>query len=209
MNQDKMVDIVRLGYERGDYESFYRANRVLNYMESCFFNDLISAVSSTAIVLDLGSGTGIPYDAHLISKGCHVDGIDVTPKHIEMAKKNVPQANYVLGNFIDHEFKLNYYDAVISLYSIFHVPRQTHFALLSKIFNILKRNGVLLITLGVDDVPYKEKNGFCNSKMAWSYFDIDMNLKLLSGAGFKVIKSCNENEYGSNESHVWVLATKK
>jgi len=94
------------------------------------------------------------------------------------------------------------------LYSIFYVPRKYHHELLSKIYSILKNESFLLITLGVDNVLYKEKKNFCNAKMAWSHFDISKNLKLLEKIGFKIVKKCNEKDYGSDESHMWVLAVK-
>jgi len=82
MNDHNMRKVVELGYETGDYSLFYRTNRSLNQMERMLFDSLKFSNFSSRKVLDLGSGTGIPYDDYLISLGFLVDGIDISKKHM-------------------------------------------------------------------------------------------------------------------------------
>jgi SAM-dependent methyltransferase len=207
MNEE-MQNVVRQGYENGNYEEVYRNRLSLNEFEKGFFEELKLRLPAQSSVLDLGSGPGMPYDLYLIEQGFSVTGIEIAQKHLNTAKKNVPEAHYVLGDFLSYPFSREQYDGIIALYSLFHVPRDRHKELLLKIFNTLKSRGYLLITVGTKDTPYKEKDLFCGAKMAWSFFDADTNIKLITESGFTILKTANEKDFGSAESHLWVLAQK-
>ena len=44
--------------------------------------------------------------------------------------------------------------------------------------------------------------------MMWSYYDYETYIKILSEIGFKVIYSENQNKYGIDESHNWLILQK-
>jgi len=203
-----MQDIVKRGYEKGDYEEVYRNRQSLNDFEAGFFKELRSNLPAQSSVLDLGSGPGAPYDLYLTQQGLAVTGIELSRKHLERAKRNVPEAEYILGDFLKHPFSHEQYDGAIALYSLFHIPRDQHQELLSKIHALLKPKGSLLITVGTEDVPYKERKSFCGAEMARSFFDADTNMKMIAESGFTILKMANEKDFGSAESHLWVLVRK-
>lgn len=203
-----MQDIVKRGYEKGDYEGVYRSRQSLNDFEAGFFEELRSSLHAQSSVLDLGSGPGVPYDLYLAQQGFAVTGIELSRKHLERAKQNVPEAEYILGDFLKHAFAPEQYDGAIALYSLFHVPRDRHQELLTKIHTLIKPRGYLLITVGTEDVPYKERESFCGAEMAWSFFDADTNMQMIVESGFTILKTANEKDFGSTESHLWVLAQK-
>lgn len=203
-----MQDIVRRGYEKGDYEGVYRGRQSLNDFEIGFFEELRSNLPAQSSVLDLGSGPGVPYDLYLVQQGFSVTGIELSSKHLKKAKKSVPEAEYILGDFLNHPFAPLHYDGVIALYSLFHIPRERHQELLVKIHALLKPREYLLITVGTEDVPYKERESFCGAEMAWSFFDAETNMQMIVESGFTILKTANEKDFGSDESHLWVLARK-
>lgn len=204
----KMQNIVKRGYEKGDYEGVYRGRQSLNDFEAVFFEELRSSLPAQSCVLDLGSGPGVPYDLYLAQQGFAVTGIELSRKHWKRAKQNVPEAEYILGDFLKHPFAPEQYDGAIVLYSLFHIPRDRHQELLAKIHALLKPRGYLLITVGTEDVPYKERQSFCGAEMAWSFFDAETNMKMIAKSGFTMLKTANEKDFGSDESHLWVLARK-
>lgn len=199
---------VKAGYDEGDYADVYRNRLSLTPFEKLFFEGLTQTLKQGSEVLDLGSGPGIPYDLYLIQMRYDVTGIDISEKHIDMARNNVPQTKYILGDFLDYPFPKEQFDAVISLYALFHIPRDRHTEVISKIASTLKPSGHLLITVGTEDVDYKERDVFCKSKMAWSYFDTETNKDIISQCGFTILKALNEKDYGSTEKHLWILAIK-
>jgi 2-polyprenyl-3-methyl-5-hydroxy-6-metoxy-1,4-benzoquinol methylase len=208
MTEEAMEHIVKNGYDSGDYTRVYRNRNSLLPFEEDLFNKLTDGLCESAKVLDLGSGPGIPYDLHLVQKGLIVTGIDISEKHVSLARINVPSAKYILGNFLDHHFLYNQFDAVICLYALFHIPRERHKQVISKIATTLKPDGKLLITVGTENVTHKERPDFCGSRMAWSYFDTEKNLEIILDCGFQILKTINEKDHGSSEKHVWILATK-
>lgn len=95
------------------------------------------------------------------------------------------------------------------LFSLLHIPRNHHKKILEKIYANLNNNGFLLLTLRDEDVGnFKYKNNFCGQEMLWSYYSYDEYIRLLKEIGFKVLYSDNQNKYGIDESHNWVILKK-
>ncbi|MFX1255684.1 MAG: class I SAM-dependent methyltransferase [Promethearchaeota archaeon] len=201
-----MQKIVEKGYNDGDYQQFYRKTDALNKREKRFFNKLLELIPRDATVLDLGSGTGVPYDKFLVNNGLEVIGIDISSKHVAMARKNVPSAKYIKADFSRLKFEAERYNAIISLYAIFHIPREEHANLFEKIHRTLKEDGIILVTMGTEDMKL-DINDFIGSKMAWSSYSLEENKKLVKEAGFKFLLVEEEHEQ-ENEHHLWILAKK-
>lgn len=203
-----MQELVRKGYNAGKYGETYRKKPVLTDFEKSFLKCALKLLVPRNRLLDLGSGPGVPYDHYFTNHDISVTGIDLSEKHIAEARVNVPAAHYILGDFIESAIEKDRYACIIALYSIIHVPRKFHYDLLSKIYKALPDNGVFLVTMGTKDTPYKEKDAFCESKMAWSFYDTQTNIDIILNCGFSILKSANEIDFGSLESHLWVLAQK-
>lgn len=206
---NNMREIVKNGYENGQYEHFFRENRNITNMENKFLQIIVKNKIKNNKILDLGCGIGIPYDKYFVDNLFDLYGIDITEKHILRAKQNVPKATFILGDFSKFDFSKEKYYSVISLYSIFHIPRIEHTELFQQVYNSLENNGYFLVNFSVNDREYKEKINFCNSeKMAWSYYDINTNIKILQKIGFKIELMENEKDFDSPEDIVWLLLKK-
>lgn len=120
----------------------------------------------------------------------------------------MPSAEYLLGDFLEYSFQHGQFDAVFSLYTLFHIPRDRHIQAISKIASLLKPAGHLIITVGTEDVVHKEREKFCGGRMAWSYYDAETNIDMITQCGFTILETLNEKDYGSNEKHLWILAVK-
>ncbi len=198
--------IVEKGYDEGDYQKFFRLNKNLNEMEQRFLDKLLQLIPKNANILDLGSGIGIPYDKYLVKPGCEITGIDISQKHINIARKNVPQAKYIKGDLSNIDFESGSFDAVVSLYAIFHIPREEHKHLFEKIYIILKEKGPILVTMGMNGMLMAVEE-WIGSEMAWSSYSIEENKKLIQEAGFRLLHVEEEHHY--LEHHLWILAQKK
>lgn len=204
--QEDMRHIVETGYDEGDYESAYRQSHLLSKREQRFFKKLLEVVPKKAKILDLGSGTGIPYDKYLVKRGVELTGIDLSSKHVAMARKNVPEATYIKADFSRTDLGEQSVHAVISMYAIFHIPRNDHAALFANIRAALKDNGVLLVTMGTGNIEL-DIDEFIGSRMAWSSFSIPENKKMVEEAGFKLLLIEEEHD-DPQEHHLWILAQK-
>jgi SAM-dependent methyltransferase len=209
MMAGKMRRVVRDGYEKDDYDKIFRADPILQPMEVEFLDLLIKDLPGGAQILDLGSGTGIPYDNYLAGKGFRVTGVDFSKKHVSLARKNVPQAEYILGDFSKVDFPPESFSAVAAFYSIFHLPRSEHPGLYMKMHQWLKPGGRILLTLGTSDMERDEEINWLGAPMMWSSYPPEENLQILEKAGFVVRKSGYEGAPGDEEYHFWLLAEKK
>ena len=202
-----MREIVEEGYDKGDYEGTYRLSDKPDKIQANFLKKLLKLLPQNPNILDFGCGIGVPFDNYLVEHDCKVVGIDISQKHITEAKKNVPKAEFIKGDFSKIEFQESF-DAIVSFYAIFHIPKEEHKELFLRMISLLKENGKILITLGTSG-GYGEEEDWCGTKMAWSNHDPETYKRLLDEAGFKILESAFEGEPGCGEYHFWVLAQKK
>jgi len=194
--------LVKEGYNQcaKDYASKRDLFKNQKYLE-----DLASELSIGASVLDIGCGSGIPIDKFFLSKGFKVTGIDISDEMIKLAQKNLPDGDFFVKDMTEIDFPENSFDAVVSFYAIFHIPREGHLSLLEKIRSLLRENGYLLITMGSSDWEGTEDN-FHGAKMFWSHYDKDKNIRLVKRAGFRILSWVIDTSGG--ERHLVVLAKK-
>lgn len=196
---------VKEGYEKGDYEGDYREDRIIQKQEEKFF-EKISDIVEGKKVLDLGCGTGVPFDTYLRKQGYDLTGVDIADKHIEKARENLPEAEFIQGDFFEQDFKQNSFDVVVSFYAIFHIPREEHERLFTRIRKWVDDNGLILVTLGSSEMDnYEDEIG--GQKMVWSSYSVDKNKEIVEKAGFNIIETYIED--WREESHLWVLAEPK
>ncbi|MFW5953606.1 MAG: class I SAM-dependent methyltransferase, partial [Candidatus Natronoplasma sp.] len=144
-------------------------------------------------------------DRYFVDKGYEVTGVDFVEKNIKRAKENVPEAKFLNADFSQLTYPKESFDAIVSFYAIFHIPRDEHLDLLEKMNRWLKSSGVILITMGTGDNERTESD-FVGSKMSWSSFSIQKNKDLVRKASFEILRSYEETE---EEHHLWILAEKK
>ena len=203
-----MRQIVRRGYEQGDYSAAFQRYGPPSAMERHYLDRLLVLSPPTPKILDLGCGTGLPIDKYLADHGADLTGIDSSPKHIALAKSNLPAASYHEGDLLHAVLPEGCFDGVVSFYAIFHIPRSEHEDLFIRVNRLLKPNGIFLATLGTSDSAYGEEASWAGACMAWSSYDAETYRRLLTEAGFDIIESAFEGQPGDVEHHFWVLARK-
>lgn len=92
--------------------------------------------------LDLGCGDG-RFTAFL-GEFADTDGLELSEEAIRIAKEKAPHVNFFQGNALEHDFKPNIYDLVISQEVIEHIEDQA--AYINVCYRILKKDGYLIIT---------------------------------------------------------------
>ena len=207
MIQD-MRALVQEGYNKSEYETVFRITDTPNPFELRFLDSLCRLIPSNADILDLGSGPGIPYDKYFVSQGHNVVGVDFSERHLNLARKNVPKANYILGDFSKASFAEKSFNAVLSFYAIFHIPRREHPQLFVKMHKWLKPKGIILVTLGTTGGEYVEEKDWCGVRMAWSSYDPDTYKQIMNQTGFAVLEADFEGQPGDEEYHFWAMAQK-
>jgi ubiquinone/menaquinone biosynthesis C-methylase UbiE len=203
-----MRAIVRAGYEVGDYAGAFRSNPEPSALARYFLEKLLSLTPENPEIVDFGCGTGAPFDRFLASKGARITGIDFCAKHVALAKKNVPSGTFVEADFSKLDLEAGKFDAALSLYAIFHLPRDEHAAVIAKIARALKPNGMFLTNFSATAFEYGEDENWTGAKMAWSSYAPETYRRHLLEAGFDIVESQFEGAPGDQEYHWWVLARK-
>jgi SAM-dependent methyltransferase len=201
-----MREIVRRGYDAGDYPGVFRSRSEPNEIEHAFLGTLLDLSPANPAILDLGCGSGVPIDKYLAANGARLTGVDFSVKHLALAGRNVPSGQYIEADFSTADLGAGRFDAVVSLYAIFHIPRDEHKALLEKIARTLKEAGLFLATFGTVESAYGEDENWAGAKMAWSSYDPATYGRLLTDTGFEIVESRFEGRPGDREHHWWVLA---
>ncbi|MEI6731415.1 MAG: class I SAM-dependent methyltransferase [archaeon] len=202
-----MRKLVEEGYDKGDYSGAFRATEKMGKLEKIYLSRLIKLVKKGSSILDFGCGTGIPFDKYLTKKGFKVTGVDISKKHLSLARKNVPKARFIKSDFSKVKFKEKF-EAIISFYAIFHIPRAEHRSLFRKMYRLLEKDGIILVNLGASGEKYSEEKDWVGAKMAWSQYKPKVYKKILVDLGFKIIKADFEGKPGDAEYHFWILASK-
>jgi cyclopropane fatty-acyl-phospholipid synthase-like methyltransferase len=167
--------------------------------------DLARRLARRSRILDLGCGSGIPIDAFLLARGHDVTGIDISEVQIRLAKKTLPAGTFMRADMSKVGLPVEGFDAVVSFYAIFHVPRKEHAAILRKVWSWLRGGGYLLVTMGSGKWEGIEED-FHGTRMFWSHYGMKRNLELIREAGFTVLSS--EIDTTGGERHLLVLARK-
>lgn len=202
-----MRDKVREGYEAGDYEGEFRNDRNVREEEKKLFTKLFKKIPDEGDILDLGCGTGEPFDRFMVEKGYNVKGVDLVEKHVHAAREIVPDAEFVQGDFFDVDPNEEKYDAVTSFYAVFHLPRKKHQKLFKHMNSLLRDEGMLLITVGGGEMDKYVNENWNGSEMVWSSYSQEKSKELLRESGFEIKETYEEKS--EEEHHLWILAEKK
>ncbi|MGB5912046.1 MAG: class I SAM-dependent methyltransferase [Promethearchaeia archaeon] len=162
----------------------YYSHRDLNKFNG-ELDKFIDLLSENGRVLDVGCGAGIPTGKYLVSRGLKVTGIDISDTMLEMARKNVPEADFINKDMNNLDFKKNSFDGIISVYALFHVPKNNHPNIFKQFFKILKPDGILLINTGTSESEGVSK--FFGEPMFWSNYDPKKTLEIVKSVGFSIL----------------------
>jgi len=138
-----------------------------------------------SLILDVGCGTG--RDAKYFSDGgFKVLGIDISEKLIEIAKNSVADAQFTVMDFEDLQFPKDKFDGIWANASLYHLPKNKFPIVLSKLWELLKRDGLLFVNMrvGIGEKITEEKRGDGVLKRFGAYYQPDELLGLFQKAGF-------------------------
>jgi ubiquinone/menaquinone biosynthesis C-methylase UbiE len=170
---------------------------------------LLHALPLGARVLELGCGVGVP-TTQCLAQRFAVTGVDISAQHIALARRNVPTATFVQADMAALDFPPASFDAVAAFYSIIHVPREEHPALLHDIAIWLRPSGLLVAAMGSGSTEAAVEPDWLGVPMYFSHFDAVTNQRLVEDAGLRIISAREEtaDEDGVPVTFLWVVARK-
>ncbi|MDW4904208.1 class I SAM-dependent methyltransferase [Streptomyces sp. ADMS] len=117
---------------------------------------LIERLPPAARTLDVGSGTGRPTASALIEAGHSVLGVDVSPVMVELATRQVPEADFRCGDIRDLPLDADSFDGVCVFFSLLQMTRAEQAALTRRLALALKPGGHLVLATVPADVEDME-----------------------------------------------------
>ena len=137
---DKKIDIISLNkkawnnvaekYNNSEYDS-------LNPLVELFSKKL----PKNGSILDIGSGTGIPFAKLFVERGFDYLGIDISSEMVNIARKNVPLANFKEMSMTELYFDTKF-DGIFSSYSMLLINPPLFKEVAKRITKSLKKEGL-------------------------------------------------------------------
>jgi SAM-dependent methyltransferase len=201
--------IVALGYDK-IAERYYQQARhgLIGERQQCI-SFLGEQLPAGAAVLELGCGVGLP-TTQILAQDFQVMGVDISARHVELARQNVPTATFLQADITELAFPPAGFDAVVAFCSIIHVPRDEQPKLFRDIAAWLKPGGFFVATMGTADVPEDIEPDWLGAPMYWSHFDSQTNQHLVQEAGLRIVRAREETalEDGVPITFLWIVAQK-
>jgi 2-polyprenyl-3-methyl-5-hydroxy-6-metoxy-1,4-benzoquinol methylase len=170
MAEDDQREVVRRGYDALSYH--YRQDDADDGQYGAWLGDLLARLPTSADVLDLGCGCGVPAARFLASAGHRVTGVDISEVQIERARRLVPSATFMRADAVELDLPPARFDAVLCLYTLIHIPLVHQPGLIGRIASWLRPGGWLLATTGHNAWTGTQDNWLGGrAAMWWSHAD--------------------------------------
>lgn len=112
-----------------------------------YLDEFSKYFSSNSIICDAGCGPCGHIAKYLTDRGLNVIGIDISEKCVEIAQRNYPAIRFEAGDFSNLNFNDDYFDGIISYYSIVDTPKRYINQVLNEFKRVLKIGGYLLLVV--------------------------------------------------------------
>lgn len=197
------------------------ANEYGIYIEDLdIYEEFEKELKPEATILDLGAGTGRTYK-YFHDKGFNYIGLDFSKSMKDKAFELHGEFNYILDDMVNikNHFIDNSIDAVFAVYSLFHLPTEDLKSVLLDIKDILKQNGIVLLSCSLGngekmvDEPYLGDEG--NGVLYMNYITREGLYDLLNVCGYDIIYEKTKHEDGTGvlgedgNDAIYIIARKK
>ncbi|MFZ0452847.1 MAG: methyltransferase domain-containing protein [Ignavibacteriaceae bacterium] len=161
-----------------------------------FIDSYLNYFNTDSIICDAGCGPCGHVENYVFQKGFNIIGTDISDKCIEIAQKHFPKIKFEPGDFSKLKYSNDYYDGLISYYSIIDTPKIYMNKILGEFNRVLKKNGYLLLAVkeGNEEGCRNELLGI-KTKIYFSLFTEEEIKTFLEANGFEIIKIQKRNPY--------------
>lgn len=136
-------------------------------------------------VVDVGCGPGRA-TGYLADLEVEVSGIDLSPRMIELARREHTELSFAVGSLLDLPCAPGSLGGVVAWYSLVHTPASLLPAAFAEFYRVLQPGGLLLIAFKVGDQQKTLTNGYGHEIDLDVYeYPVELMTDLLAKAGFE------------------------
>jgi SAM-dependent methyltransferase len=193
-----------------DYFPDTRAESPLELAVVDAFCAAVVAEDEPGPVLDAGCGAG-RMSRYLADRGCAVQGVDLSPGMVDMARRDHPDLEFGVASLTDLPFPDDSFAGVLVWYSAIHTPPKGQARIFAEVARVLRPGGHLLIGL-------QSGEGARDVSAAYAKFGHDVELErhlytpdevaiLIEGAGLtEVARMVRRAREGERDDQAALLA---
>ncbi|MDF2735431.1 MAG: hypothetical protein K0S97_2054 [Chloroflexota bacterium] len=129
-----------------DYATHLPDTRAEAPLDLAMIDAFAAAVPSGdgARVLDAGCGAG-RMSRHLAERGCLIEGVDLSPGMVAMARRDHPDLVFTVGSLTDLPYADDQFAGVLLWYSIIHTPPAGLARIFAEVSRVLRPGGRVLV----------------------------------------------------------------
>ena len=129
-----------------DYATYLPDTRAEATLDLAMVDAFAEAVTSgdDALVLDAGCGAG-RMSRYLAERGCLVQGVDLSPSMVAMARRDHPDLVFTVGSLTDLPYADDRFAGVMLWYSIIHTPPAGQARIFAEAARVLRPGGHVLV----------------------------------------------------------------
>jgi ubiquinone/menaquinone biosynthesis C-methylase UbiE len=170
--------------------------------------------NSNAKILDAGCGPGM-ISKYLLSKfpEYKIDGMDIAPNMVELARKNIPSAEFIVMDLRDISQLNKEYNGIICGFGLPYLSESEANSFINECHELLLENGVFYLSFVEGN---RENSGFktasTGDRTFFNFFKSDHLSDILINAGFESPLKLNVDFQKSEseiENHTILVAKKK
>ena len=209
MNEETPV-LLSLREIYDDFAETYEANRGAFDMSGILDAFFAGLGKEKGRLLDLGCGAGEPFPRYFLDCGWEVYGVDFSKKMLELAVHYAPEMKLIHADMLDVEFEPGHFDAITSIYSLFHIPHTRHAELFAKFHLWLRPGGKVLFTYATKEYTGADEfegfREFMGQNFFYSHTSPAKLRKAIENSGL-LVESIDLHKIG-DEFFLWVTAAK-
>jgi len=126
------------------YAAHFRSTEPEQAVDLAMIDHFAKLLSGSRVVLDAGCGAG-RMARYLADRGCHVQGIDLSPEMIRMAQRDHPHIPSSVSSITALPFGYDTFDGLFYWYSIIHLTDTDLGAALQEASRVLRHGGHILL----------------------------------------------------------------
>lgn len=147
MDYKKILSGIKDSYNKAgqSYFDMFHDDISQHKEDQVLLDNFLKELPLKPVICDMECGPAAQYGGFIAYKCSEMHALDISDKNLELAAKKFPNLKYHCMDMCNTQFKNNTFDAVISFYAIFHIPKEQTKLVFKEFKRILKPGGKLLV----------------------------------------------------------------